>query len=224
MDDQADRDDETGTEEADVDDEADTDESDGRIALLVVDVQNDFCEGGSLAVAGGARVAGAIAERLDSRSGTYEAVITTRDWHIDPGAHFASALGEAPDFIRTWPDHCVAGTPGAEYHPAVADAVSRHAEAEFLKGQRGAAYSGFEGTLSTDGETMLVNWLRARGIRAVEIAGIATDYCVRATALDALAARFPTTVLTDLCVGVAEQTTAEALDDMAEVGVDLAEA
>jgi nicotinamidase/pyrazinamidase len=198
------------------------DEAQPRIALLVVDVQNDFCEGGSLAVAGGARVAEAIARHLHDRAGRYEAVVTTRDWHIDPGAHFASTLGAAPDFHRTWPDHCVAGTPGAEYHPAVAGAVARHSEAEFLKGQRGAAYSGFEGTLSTDGETLLVNWLRARRILAVEIAGIATDYCVRATALDAQTARFPTTVLTDLCAGVAEETTLEALADMAGAGVQLA--
>jgi nicotinamidase/pyrazinamidase len=197
------------------------DEADRRIALLVVDIQNDFCEGGSLAVVGGTRVAGSIAELLEGRAGRYEAVVTTRDWHVDPGDHFASTLGTAPDYIRTWPDHCVAGTHGAEYHPAVVDAVTRHAEAEFRKGERGAAYSAFEGTLATDGETLLVNWLRARGIRAVEIAGIATDYCVRATALDAVAAGFPTAVLTDLCAGVAEDTTAAALDEMAEAGVAL---
>ena len=197
------------------------DDPEQRTALLVVDVQNDFCEGGSLAVVGGARVAGAIAELLEDRAGRYEAVVTTRDWHIDPGDHFASTLGTAPDFTRTWPDHCVAGTRGAEYYPTVAGAVTRHAEAEFRKGQRAAAYSGFDGTLSTDDETLLVTWLRARGIRAVEIAGLATDYCVVATALDAVAAGFPTAVLTDLCAGVAEDTTAAALEDMAGAGVAL---
>jgi nicotinamidase/pyrazinamidase len=187
--------------------------------LLVVDVQNDFCEGGSLAVVGAAEVASAIAEFVDGHRRRYEAVVTTRDFHVEPGEHFASALGSPPDFKRTWPDHCVAGTAGALYHPAIADMVARHSEAEFLKGQRTAAYSGFEGSLSSDGETLLVTWLRARGIHAVEIAGIATDYCVRATALDAVAARFPTTVLMDLCAGVAETTTVEAFDTMGAAGV-----
>jgi nicotinamidase/pyrazinamidase len=199
------------------------DDAGTRRALVVVDVQNDFCEGGSLGVRGGVRVAGAIAEHLDVRSDEYEAVVTTRDWHIDPGAHFASTLGTPPDFRRSWPDHCVAGTAGAEYHPAVARAVQRHGEAEFLKGQRGAAYSAFDATLSSDDETLFVIWLRARGIRGITIAGLATDYCVRATALDAVAARIPTTVLTHLCAGVAEDTTAAALEEMAAAGVDLAE-
>ena len=119
-----------------------------RIALLVVDVQNDFCEGGSLAVVGGAEVASAIAQFVDGHHRRYEAVATTRDFHVDPGEHFASALGCVPDFTSTWPDHCVAGTVGALYHPAIADMVARHTEAEFLKGQRTAAYSGFEASRS----------------------------------------------------------------------------
>jgi nicotinamidase/pyrazinamidase len=192
-----------------------------RVALLVVDVQNDFCEGGSLAVVGGERVAGAIAAYLEERAGGYEAVVTSRDWHVDPGPHFASSLGSSPDFSETWPDHCVVGTEGADYHPAIAAVVAARAEAEFLKGQRAAAYSAFEGTLGTNGETLLVDWLRARAIGAVEIAGIATDYCVRATALDAVSADFPTTVLTDLCAGVAAATSRAALDAMRARGVDL---
>ena len=193
-----------------------------RVALLVVDVQNDFCEGGSLAVNGGAGVARAIASYVDAQAARYEAVASTRDWHVDPGDHFASTLGTEPDFATTWPDHCVAGTPGAEYHPAVADAIHRHAEAEFLKGQRSGSYSAFEGTLARDGETLLVTWLRARGIKALAIAGIATDYCVRCTALDAVAAKFPITVLTDLCVGVADDSSRAALEELAAVGVELA--
>ena len=197
-------------------------ESDPRLALLVVDVQNDFCEGGSLAVAGGAALAGAVASYVDTHPDRFEAVVTSRDWHIDPGEHFASSLGAEPDFTTTWPDHCVAGTPGAQYHPALSDVVDRRAEAEFLKGQRDAACSAFEGTLSLDGETLLVNWLRARGIRGLKIVGIATDYCVRATALDAVSAGFPVTVVTDLCTGVDDATTRAALDEMARAGVTLA--
>ncbi len=192
-----------------------------RTALIVVDVQNDFCEGGSLAVAGGTAVAHGIAAHLDDRGASYEAVVTSRDWHIDPGEHFASTLHVAPDFTVTWPDHCVAGTSGADYHPAVADAVHRRAEAEFRKGQRTGAYSAFEATLATDDETLLVNWLRARGIGSVEIAGIATDYCVRATALDAVAAKFAASVITNLCAGVAEASSEAALDELAASGVQL---
>jgi len=192
-----------------------------RIALVVVDVQNDFCEGGSLAVDGGAAVAAAVARHLDAEAGRYEAVVSTRDWHVDPGAHFASALAAPPDFVDTWPDHCVAGTPGARYHPAVAGALARHAEAEFLKGERAAAYSGFEGTLAGDGETLLVTWLRARQIGELVVVGIATDHCVRATALDAVAARFPTTVLLGMCAGVAPATTTAALEAMEAAGVRL---
>jgi nicotinamidase/pyrazinamidase len=189
-----------------------------RTALVVVDVQNDFCEGGSLAVPGGEAVAHKVAAFLEQSAASYETVVTSRDWHIDPGAHFASALHAEPDFAVTWPDHCVAGTSGAEYHPAVVAAVRRHAEAEFLKGQHTGAYSAFEATLSSDDETLLVTWLRARGIEELEIAGIATDYCVRATTRDAVAARFPVTVLTNLCAGVAAASTEAALEEMAALG------
>ena len=191
------------------------------MVLVVVDVQNDFCEGGSLCVEGGTALARRLATYLDQRAASYEAVVSTRDWHVEPGAHFASTLGRAPDFVDTWPDHCVAGTPGAEYHPAIADALARHAEAEFLKGEHAPAYSGFDGTLATDGETLLVTWLRARWATALAVAGIATDYCVRATALDAVAAGFPIAVLTDLCAGVAKDSTDAALSTMARAGVRL---
>ena len=192
-----------------------------RTALIVVDVQNDFCEGGSLAVVGGTAVAHGIAAHLANRAASYEAVVTSRDWHIAPGGHFASTLHVDPDFSVTWPDHCVAGTSGAAYHPAVADAVHRCAQAEFLKGQHSGAYSAFEATLATDDETPLLNWLRARRIESVEIAGIATDYCVRATTLDAVAAKFTASVITNLCAGVAEASSEAALDEMAASGVQL---
>jgi nicotinamidase/pyrazinamidase len=177
-------------------------------ALVVVDVQNDFCEGGSLAVAGGAATAAAISQWI--RTAGYDHVVATRDHHIDPGAHFS----DAPDFVDSWPPHCRRGTPGASFHPELDVAPI---EAVFSKGEHAAAYSGFEG--AEPGGSGLADWLRARDVDAVEIVGIATDHCVRATALDAVAAGFPTTVLLDLCAGVAPESTGRALDEMQAAGV-----
>lgn len=193
-------------------------------ALLVVDVQNDFCEGGSLPVDGGAEVAKRISEFLDARADRYDAIVASRDWHIEPGRHFASAMGKdaAPDFVESWPDHCVAGTWGAEYHPELSAAIGRHAQAEFRKGRYEPAYSAFEGALGDDREVQLKAWLVVREIKAVDIVGIATDYCVRATALDAVSAGFDTTVLEDLVVGVDKETSRAALEELSRAGVRLA--
>jgi nicotinamidase/pyrazinamidase len=180
-------------------------------ALIIVDVQNDFSEGGSLAVTGAAAVARRISEFLASKP-DYAHVVATKDFHIDPGDHFS----ENPDYTVSWPKHCVAGTQGAEFHPALdTDAV----EAVFTKGNYEAAYSGFEGT-DADG-TPLADWLRQRGVDEVDIAGVATDYCVRATAADAAEAGFKTRVLLDLTAGVAPDSTAKAVEDMRAVGVEL---
>jgi nicotinamidase/pyrazinamidase len=127
-----------------------------------------------------------------------------------------------PDFVESWPDHCVAGTAGAEYHPEVSAAVGRHAQAEFRKGRYEAAYSAFEGTLGEDDDESLLDWLSARKIEAVDIVGIATDYCVRATALDARSVGLHTAVLTDLVAGVAEDSSREALEELDRSGVHLA--
>ncbi|WP_446224670.1 isochorismatase family protein [Nocardia sp. IBHARD005] len=178
--------------------------------LIIVDVQNDFCEGGSLAVAGGAAVAAAITGFVASEH--YEAVVATRDWHIDPGAHFSTD----PDYIDSWPPHCRVGTPGADFHPALDTSTIQET---FSKGEYTAAYSGFEGA-SADGTT-LTAWLRARDIDAVDVVGIATDHCVRATALDAAEAGFDTTVLLDLTAGVAPDTTESALATLRDAGVRL---
>jgi nicotinamidase/pyrazinamidase len=174
-------------------------------ALIVVDVQNDFCEGGSLAVAGGAAVAAAISERLRGADGGWDHVVATRDHHVDPGAHFS----DTPDFVDSWPPHCRVGTPGASFHPELD--VAR-IEAVFSKGEYDAAYSGFEG--AEPGGSALADWLRERGVDTVDVVGIATDHCVRATALDAAAAGFTTTVLLDLCAGVAPETTERALSEL----------
>jgi nicotinamidase/pyrazinamidase len=180
------------------------------LAVVVVDVQNDFCEGGSLAVAGGTEVARAVSARL--AEGGYEHAIATRDHHVDPGTHFA----EDPDFRDSWPAHCVVGTPGVSFHPALDTGL---VEAVFDKGEYEAAYSGFEG--SCDG-VKLGDWLRERGVDSVEVVGIATDYCVRATALDAVALSFPTRLLLSLCAGVDPSTSEAAVSEMAAAGVTIA--
>jgi nicotinamidase/pyrazinamidase len=178
-------------------------------ALVIVDVQNDFCEGGSLAVAGGTAVARAISAHA-AASG-YDHVVATRDHHVDPGAHFSAS----PDFLDTWPAHCVVGTSGVELH---SDLDRRPIEAVFDKGEYTAAYSGFEG--SYDGQR-LADWLRAHDVDAVDVVGIATDHCVRATALDAVGAGLSTRVLLHLTAGVAEGTTAAALNQLRSAGVEL---
>lgn len=190
-------------------------------ALIVVDVQNDFCEGGSLPVGGGADVAFRISEvlrewqdaALDPREqADYEFIVATRDHHIDPGDHFS----DRPDFVHSWPRHCVAGTDGAAFHPNL-DPQPFHAI--FDKGEYVAAYSGFEGR-SHDG-VPLTDWLRERGVRNVDIVGLATDHCVRATALDAARNGFATRVLLGMTAGVAADSTARALAEMRAAGVTL---
>ncbi len=187
-------------------------------ALIVVDVQNDFCEGGSLAVTGGAQVAADVADLLRRRTADdpevtdYAQVVATRDHHVDPGAHWSSE----PDFQESWPVHCEVGTEGETFHPHL-DPESF--DAVFLKGEYVAAYSGFEGT-DPDG-LGLAEWLRRRGVSEVDVCGIATDHCVRATALDAVRSGFPTRLLTDLCAGVAPDSTESALTEMTEAGVTL---
>ncbi|TGB13000.1 isochorismatase family protein [Streptomyces sp. MZ04] len=187
-----------------------------RRALIVVDVQNDFCEGGSLAVAGGADVAAAITELIGQAPAGYRHVVATRDHHIEPGDHFS----DHPDYARSWPPHCVAGTEGIGFHPNFAPVVASGAiDAVFDKGAYSAAYSGFEGVDEND--VSLADWLRARHITEVDVVGIATDHCVRATALDAVREGFSTVVLLDLTAGVAEATTERALEELREAGVEL---
>lgn len=180
-------------------------------ALVIVDVQNDFCEGGSLSVVGGGAVARAITAFLASAGSGYLHMVATQDHHIDPGGHFSAE----PDFAESWPPHCVAGTPGADFHPGL---DTSGLEQVFRKGEHKAAYSGFDGT--ADGES-LGSWLRARGITGVDVAGLATDYCVRATAADAVRAGFATRVLVDLTAGVAAATTQAALGGLRGMGVEL---
>jgi nicotinamidase/pyrazinamidase len=180
-------------------------------ALIIVDVQIDFCEGGSLAVGGGAGVASAISSELAAGDGRWGHVVATQDHHIDPGAHFA----DRPDYVDTWPAHCVVGTAGQEFHPNL---DTDRIEAIFTKGDYAAAYSGFEGHAGGVG---LAAWLRMRGVDAVDVVGIATDHCVRATALDAAREGFHPTVLLDMTAGVAQATVDDALSQLRSAGVSL---
>lgn len=185
-------------------------------ALIVVDVQNDFCEGGSLAVEGGADVAAAITDLIGEAQPGYRHVVATRDHHVDPGDHFSAD----PDFEHSWPTHCVAGTEGVGFHPNFAPAVASGAiDTVFDKGAYAAAYSGFEG--QDENGAGLAEWLRDRGVTEVDVVGIATDHCVRATALDAVREGFSTHVLLDLTAGVAEATTDRALAELRAAGVVL---
>jgi len=187
-------------------------------ALIVVDVQNDFCEGGSLAVPGGAEVAHKIGTLLhhwtdkDPQAPDYAVAVATRDHHVDPGSHFS----EDPDFVDSWPAHCVVGTDGEAFHPNL---DPQRFDAVFLKGEHQAAYSGFEGR-TVDGSE-LGPWLREQEVTHVDVCGIATDYCVRATVLDAVAAGFATRLLSDLCAGVAPESTQRALAEMRAAGVSV---
>lgn len=186
-------------------------------ALLIVDVQNDFTEGGALAVAGGDAVAEGITAYLAERAGDYDLIIASRDWHdadSDNGGHFA----EEPDYVDSWPVHCVAGTEGAEYDPLLAtDAITHHVR----KGQGKPAYSMFEGVSDAGGT--VGELLSSHGVLTADVVGIATDHCVRATALDALAHGVRVRVLTSLVAGVDEAASRAALAELAHGGADLIE-
>jgi nicotinamidase/pyrazinamidase len=179
------------------------------VAAIVVDVQNDFCEGGSLAVAGGTQIARDVSRWLAAR--TFDHTVASRDFHIDPGEHFAAN----PNFVTTWPKHCVVGTAGVTLHR---DLDLSRIEAIFDKGKYAAAYSAFEG--EQDGVS-LHDWLRERAVESVVVAGIATDHCVRATALDAARLGFGTTVELGLTAGVARVTVDGALAEMRAAGINL---
>jgi nicotinamidase/pyrazinamidase len=186
-------------------------------ALFIIDVQNDFTEGGALGVDGGAAVAAHITEYLRTHLSDYDVVFASRDWHDatgDNGGHFAT--GEPPDFVVTWPPHCVAGTSGAEYHPALDTSL---VDVHVRKGQGVPAYSIFEGT--TDGGETVQKKLDEFDVTDVDVVGIATDYCVRASALDALGAHRRVRVLTNLIAGVNPESSAAALGELRDAGAEV---
>ena len=189
-------------------------------ALFIIDVQNDFTEGGALGVEGGDAVAAGITAYLRAHPDRYDVVIASRDWHDAPevndnGGHFA--LGKEPDFVDTWPVHCVAGTVGAQYDPGLdIELIDLH----LLKGQGKPAYSIFEGV--TDADEDLPTLLDKLGVDDVDVVGIATDYCVRASALDAIASGRHVRVIDDLIAGVAPESSEAALREVALAGGDIA--
>lgn len=189
----------------------------GKRALVVVDVQNDFCPGGALGTERGDIVAEKIADLISADgegAGTYSRIVATQDWHIDPGTHFS----ETPDFVDSWPVHCVAESEGAALRGPVAHLTF---DEFFRKGEYEAAYSGFEGA-STSENALLAEWLRARGVEEIDVVGIATDHCVRATVLDGLKEGFSVRVLSELCSPVDDTRGAHALDEMREAGAVIA--
>lgn len=186
-------------------------------ALIIVDVQNDFVEGGSLAVAGGKQVGKDIAEYLTANAADYELIVTTQDWHIEPKGHFS----ENPDYVDTWPVHCVAKTAGADIIAELETTITKLVDEKKIileqvrKGQFEAAYSGFEGKTTKDSklpEAKMEDLLDNYGITEVDVTGIATDYCVKATALDSAVAGFRTSVIADLCAGINEANVSELLE------------
>jgi putative nicotinate phosphoribosyltransferase len=204
-----------GFEDARLSSHVEHDASLGPVALIVVDVQRDFCEGGALAIDGGNEVAEGIAALLHSSRSGYAAVVATRDWHVNPGRHFAQP-GEAPDYVTSWPVHCVAGSAGAELHALVA---GTDVDDVFDKGAENGAYSGFEGRDSEG--SMLGSYLAERGIQRIDVCGLAADHCVRATVLDACQLGFSVRVLLGLTAGVAADTTEAALASMVAAGAEL---
>lgn len=188
-----------------------------KTALIVVDVQNDFCEGGSLAVDGGAAVADRISSFVAKQGAGYDMIVATRDWHIDPGDHFSPE----PDFVDTWPPHCVAETTGAQLHANLNNSTDFLAAttAVVSKGAHDAAYSGFEG-LTDDGQT-LHELLQANDVQRLDVVGLATDHCDRATALDGISNGYQVRLLTSMCAGVAPDTTEAALAAMRAAGVTI---
>lgn len=203
-------------------------------ALIIVDVQNDFCEGGSLATERGAEVAALISEYVETRHGDYEAIVATLDWHVNPGDHFS----DTPDYKTSWPRHCVAESRGADTHENL---DTDYIEAFFRKGAFEAAYSGFEGLLAPENSVMtgereagaavedetpklsLDDWLQEHEITDVDVVGIATDFCVKATALDAVDAGYETRVLLDLTAPVSEEGQDDAVDELEDADVTVTE-
>ena len=185
-------------------------------ALFVIDVQNDFCEGGALACQGGAQVASSITKYLQGNKSNYDKVIASRDWHTPDsanGGHFPAA-GIEPDYVNTWPLHCIAGTPGADYHPNLDSSL---VDIHIKKGQDQPGYSIFDGV--TESGEKIQDLISRLGITEVDVVGIATDYCVRASALDAKKFGLDVRVITSLTAGVSAASTEAAIDELVDAGV-----
>ncbi|MFE7605342.1 isochorismatase family protein [Brachybacterium paraconglomeratum] len=185
--------------------------------LIIVDVQNDFCEGGALGVDGGGAVAERIAEFVREHGGDYDRILASQDWHrgdTDNGGHFAVPPA-APDFVETWPVHCVAGTEGAALHPAIA-AVEDRVEVVH-KGYGVPSYSVLEGTVVGTGESVQA---LVPGCE-IDVVGLAYDFCVRATALGSREAGASVRVLREMTAAVHPSGVAELEEELAAAGVEV---
>ncbi|WEV71939.1 isochorismatase family protein [Bifidobacterium sp. ESL0790] len=199
-------------------------------ALIIVDVQPTFCEGGELGVEGGTAVAERIAQYVKAHKGDYAYIATTQDWHIEPGSHFS----DHPDFVDSWPKHGVAGTPNAELMPQIAALGVEH---HFKKGQYASAYSGFEGIedntdrvqtrdefaeMQKDGKT-LAQGLKGANVDHIDVVGLAESHCVKETALDAKKLGYSVTVFEDMTEPVSKDQGVSARKQMSEAGIELAQ-
>ncbi len=190
-----------------------------RNALVVVDIQNDFVEGGSLPITGGRNVAAMVSRHLRHFKTEYQFVVATRDYHEDPTDHFS----DHPDFVNTWPPHCVIGTPGAALCQPISNLLREHLILAVVdKGRHTPAYSGFE-AVDPRGHPLL-DVLKEQRIDRLDICGLATDYCVRATALDARKNNFQVRILLNLCAAVNAETGLKALEDMKAAGCQIQQA
>lgn len=187
-----------------------------RNALLVVDMQVDFVEGGSLGVKNGLTVAAHIAQHVRHFKEQYHFVVASRDYHESAPDH----ISDQPDFVNTWPPHCMVGTQGAAFVPTIQNLVREKLIQEVVtKGRDRAAYSAFDG-YDKRGHPLL-DVLKEQRIDHIDVCGIATDYCVRASALDARKNQFQVRVLVNLCAPVNEATGQQALEEMKAAGCQL---
>lgn len=191
-------------------------------AYVAVDVQNDFIEGGALGVTGGENVARAIADYVKEFGGEFQALVTTQDWHID-----------SPEHLALWGEHCMAGTSGSNLHRDLAHALAPSDQEErrfdgllvpIIKGLYDHGYSGFSGRVDDHSpdekneSVSLEDVLRWRGIERLVVVGLATDHCVRATALDGLRLGFEVVIFTDQIAGVNADASKAALEEIANNG------
>lgn len=181
-------------------------------ALLIVDVQNDFCEYGPVPSIGGSQIASSITRFIDFNYSAYELILASKDWHQSPTEHFS----KRPDFISNWPSHCVGSTEGAELHSNLNRKMIDH---ELIKGEYTAGMSAFEAKTSLN--EGLIELLERREIDLIDICGLNADSNLYSTAIDALELGFPTTLFIDMCSGYSEESTLHALEDLESRGVNL---
>lgn len=182
-------------------------------ALVIVDVQNDFCEGGALPVSGGNAVAEAIADFVETSGHNYNLILFTADWHTSPPSSNGAPVPDSPDFIDPWPAHCIKNTRGAAFHDAIGR-IPKYREDIFRKSQEHANYSGLHG-INSNGDT-LAEVLKFSEIKHVDIVGIAGEFCIKYTALDCVAEGFVVSVLPRMVASIGGAATTAAVVQIIE--------